>query len=249
MLALRAGHVRLALPLLAAAALAAGACGPFGHVGAIQGSGHARSESRSVSNLDRVAVAGLGTLVVTQGSAEALRIRADDNLLPHLRSDVVNGELRLGARPGLGQLVARTPVEYHLTVRRLGALHLEGDTIARTSHLETDRLDLHVEGSGVLDVSGLTADAVTVHLEGSGTTSAAGTAATQDVHLQGSGHYRAAGLASHRATVHVEGSAAGEVAVSDRLDAQVEGSGTVTYRGSPSVTQQVEGSGSVTRAG
>ena len=149
------------LVLLAAGALA-GACGS---VASIEGSGRAGSETRAVSGVDRVQVEGVGTLVVTQGDVESLTIHADDNLLRDLRSDVANGELQLGPRPRIGGISPRTPIEYDLTVKRLRSVHLEGAAEARSSHLDTDQLQLHVEGAGRTDLSGLTAQALTVHLQ------------------------------------------------------------------------------------
>ena len=227
---------------LAAVALLGGACGL---PSLVVGSGNARTESRQVSGVERVTVHGTGTLLLRQGDAEALTIRADDNILPRLRSTVGDGQLDLG--PTGGDIQPRTPIEYDLTVRTLRSLHLEGSVDATSDHLSTQQLELHVEGSGGMNLADLAATAVSAHLQGSGSASLKGQADSQDVQLEGSARYHAADLATRRASVRIEGSGGGEVSVRDSLDAHIEGSGRLVYSGSPAVRQQVEGSGSVTK--
>src|SRR5579871_539987 len=77
----------------------------------VTGSGVVRSETRQVSGFDTVTLDGVGKVVITQNGHETLTVRAEDNLLPLLRTRVVNGTLRLGTAPGVN-LRPTKPIEF-----------------------------------------------------------------------------------------------------------------------------------------
>jgi hypothetical protein len=237
--------------LLAAALLALGlaACGyDLGQVGGLQGSGNVKSESRDVHGFDRVVLAGIGTLNITQGTAEALTIHAEDNLLPKIGSVVQGGTLTLAPVSGTN-LQPTKPIVYDLTVQQLRGIEVAGSGDVRASGLTTDQLLLSMSGSGTMDTSRISADTLTVQLSGSGAVTASGHAARQMVTISGSGRYVAGDLSSQQAVVGVTGSGSSAVNVSDTLTAIISGSGDVSYRGTPRVQQHITGSGSVTKSG
>lgn len=186
------------------------------------GSGQAATETRQVSGFTKVDLASVGDVVVEQGDAESLSIEADDNVLPSLTSEVVDGTLKLDRRPGLG-LRSVTPIRYRVTVTRLDGVRLSG--------------------SGTITADDLTAAALTTDISGSGVVTMSGTAETQDIALSGSGRHEASRLATQRAVVRVSGS--GEVLLDVRTDLRVDisGSGTVTYSGAPQISESISGSG------
>ena len=237
--------------LLASALLALGlaACGfDLGQMGGLQGSGNVKSESRNVHDFDRVELAGIGTLDITQGTAEALTIQAEDNLLPKIGSVVQGGLLTLAPVPGTS-LRATRPIVYHLTVKQLRGIDVAGSGDVKASGLTTDQLLLNMSGSGSMDTSRIAADTLTVQLTGSGAVTVSGHASRQMVTISGSGSYVAGDLSSQQAVVGVTGSGSSEVNVTDSLTAIISGSGDVTYKGTPRVQQRVTGSGSVKQSG
>jgi len=62
----------------------------------VGGSATTISEARTVSQFDKVSVSGSGQLLISQGQEQALTIETDDNLLPFIKSEVINGHLRIG---------------------------------------------------------------------------------------------------------------------------------------------------------
>jgi hypothetical protein len=237
--------------LLAAALLALGlaACGyDLGQVAGVQGSGNVKSESRDVHDFDRVELAGVGTLNITQGTAEALTIQAEDNLLPKIESVVRGGTLTLA--PVSGTNIRPTkPIVYDLTVKQLHGIGDAGSGDVRASGLATDQLVLSLSGSGSMNTSRVSAGTLTVQLSGSGGVTVSGQTSRQMVTISGSGTYTAGDLTSQQAVVGVSGSGSSAVNVSDSLTAIVSGSGDVTYKGTPRVQQHITGSGSVTKSG
>jgi hypothetical protein len=227
--------------VIASAALVLASCA------VIRGSGKSKTESRTVSGISSVAVAGSGEVSIQQTGTESLTITADDNILPDLTSDVVNGELRLGVKPGVS-IQTNNPIQYYLTVKNLSGLTISGSADATMPQLQTNTLTLVVSGSGNAAISGLTTQSAQVTLSGSGEITLAGQTHSQNVAISGSGNYHGDQLASTSAVVQVTGSGNAKVRVSQTLNATVSGSGSVTYSGNPSqVSSHITGSGSVTQ--
>src|SRR5262245_51971625 len=76
-------------------ALSFASCVPSLEVG---GSGNAITESRNVSDFNSVRLMGSGQLTIDVTGTESLTIKADDNLLPYLTSEVNGKQLTLGTK-------------------------------------------------------------------------------------------------------------------------------------------------------
>ena len=215
------------MAVLAASVLLAGCsinCVPVFGGNHIIGSGKAATETRNVSDFTSVAMYGSGRLIVERGEAEALTITADDNLLPYVTSEVLNGKLNLGTKP-FTSIANRVEIVYHLTVKKLDGLESYG--------------------SGTSEVNGFSGERLAVKAMGSGSVMVSGKVTQQDVSLFGSGDYNAENLDSRQASVQSFGSGSATVRVSNDLNVQLSGSGSVGYYGSPSLTRSVLGSGKV----
>jgi hypothetical protein len=191
------------------------------------GSGNVVSESRTVSGFTKIDLSGAGDVIIEQNGTEALTIEAEDNLIPKLTSEVVNGTLRLGEKSNLTIHLTK-PVTYRVSMK--------------------DVSGLMISGSGTVTASTITAPSLAVDLSGSGKITVGGTVEQQDLKISGSGEYRAKDLQTKVASAEISGSGNATVTVSDKLDAQLSGSGQLTYYGNPpQVTREVSGSGRVTK--
>ena len=194
--------------------------------GSTKGSGVVKTESRTVSGFEAVRLEGSGDVTITQTGSESLTIEADDNILPKLTSDVVDGTLVLGVKKD-ETISPSHPIKYTVTVAKLTGIALAG--------------------SGNIDARPITTGTLSVDLSGSGNTTVQGQAMSQAVSIAGSGNYRGQDFATGSAKVDISGSGSVTVRVQDTLDVRIAGSGSVTYYGDPKVTQNVSGSGSVQR--
>jgi hypothetical protein len=214
---------------------------------AIKGSGKIASETRPVSQFDRVSVSGSGVLSIVQGDEEGLTIEADDNLLPLIKSEVADGLLKVG--PDHGNFKPTRLIYYQLRLKNLKELHLSGSLEAVTPSLHADQLLLSISGSGNIKVPKLETAKLEVHVSGSGDLDLAGKAEQQTVRISGSGNYRAGDCASQNTTIQVSGSGDATVWARQALEAQVSGSGDIRYYGAPQVNSHVSGSGSIRSLG
>jgi hypothetical protein len=210
-------RLRVALTLLAVVLLLA-ACSGSG----TRGSGRLATESREVSGFSKVKLSGIGELTIQKTGTESLSVSAEDNVLPHLTSEVANDTLVLGTKPNT-TILPKQPITYSVTVK--------------------DLTGVAVSGSGDIRVPDLTTTALSISISGSGTITVNGTANDQDLEISGSGRYEAAQLTSKTVKAHISGSGTANVLATDVLDVKISGVGTVTYTGNPQVRQEISGVG------
>jgi len=212
-----------------------------------RGSGNVITESRSVSNFQKVDLAGIGELNITIGDTESLTIEADDNLMPLIKTSVENGTLSIGldtARGTIG-LNPTKPIRYTLQAKTLDSLVVSGAGNVNLPSVTSDTFEIRTTGAGNITIPQLMATTLTVAITGAGNMTLGGEVQTQDIRLSGLGNYSAGDLKSTNATVTISGAGNATVWASDSLDARLSGAGSVSYYGSPQVTQSISGVGAI----
>lgn len=214
----------------------------------VKGSGNIVSESRQVSNFERIILNGSGEVIVTQGGSETLNIETDDNVMKHLEVEVENGALKLGFKPGVS-VFSYTRLVFYVGVDDLNGLTISGSGDIEADSLQTERLEATISGSGDIQITELNADSVVANISGSGEINLFGEITAQDVNISGSGKYLAGEVCSSSVRVGVSGSGDATVCAVDTLDSNISGSGSVNYYGRPSVNSQSSGSGRLNSLG
>ena len=191
----------------------------------VAGDGRVASEQRPVSNLSSLDISGPMQVDVRVGGQPGLKIEADGNLLPMIRSEVAGDTMRIWID---GQIKPTQAIRVSYSAPRL-------------SHLRST-------GSGRLDVSGLNGAPLTVVKTGSGKTQLSGSVSNLDVRSTGSGTVDALGLRSSSAHASLAGS--GRIMLGhvdgDQLNAHVRGSGDIEASGAvQTLNASVHGSGDV----
>ncbi|MCB1699373.1 MAG: DUF2807 domain-containing protein [Pseudomonadales bacterium] len=210
----------------------------------------ASAEVISVESLQfsRVQLLGSNELEVTQGEANALKIRGDsDDLEPP--PFVVEGDmLRLGIRAD-GESVR--DLQFKLTVTDIRELQLKGSGEAFVKPLAVDDLQVEVEGSGEMHMFDVKAGDLDIRVLGSGAVEAVNVQArSARLHVKGSGDIDLGTLEADIIKAHMAGS--GDVIVqgsgrANVLEVGVMGSGDVRLKGVEAKTAKVTimGSGDV----
>jgi len=192
--------------------------------GGIQGSRRVVTETRVVAGFDGVLASGAGRVVIQRTGREALRITAEDNILPHLRSEVRGGTLILGPKPGVS-LSPREEMIYHLEVADLDRIESSGAVSFEVDVGRQAELEVILSGVCVIEANG-SVDRLSVTLSG----------------VTGFGGI---GLESARAHIEASGVSWANVWVTDRLDAWASGVSSVRYKGNPAVHAYASGSSSI----
>lgn len=214
----------------------------------VRGSGDLITESVEVSNFDRVALEGMGEVIITQGEGESLTIETDDNVMEHVKAEVSGGTLNIGFDEGLN-LISPTRLIFTVGLNDLSSLSISGSGDIESDRINTDSLELSIDGSGDVQLADLAANKLKASISGTGDMDLAGEATTQDVTIDGSGKYRAGDLLGESVTVKISGTGNATVWATESLDSTINGSGSVDYYGRPSVSTSGSGSGDINSRG
>lgn len=214
------------------------------------GSGTSRTEDRALAGFTAVALDGSFNVVLRQGVRDAVRVSADDNLLPLIETRVVTRDgvptLEIGARPG-ASFRARRGIVVTVDVVALRAITLTGSGDVSGDALTLPALQLRLRGSGDIRLTHLDAGDLRVRVSGSGDVWLDGRANTLVVSMAGSGDVHARELQAQDATVTVAGSGDVRLNAQRTLNASIAGSGSVHHSGPATLTRALAGSGSIVK--
>lgn len=242
------GAIRTALGLAIALVIAV----TVGCAGIITPSGEVVTETREVGEFDKVALSGVGTLIIKPGATASLTVKADKNLMPYVTTETSGGTLEIGleTRGRIYRLDANTTLEYELTAPSITAIVNSGSGKVTGGPFSGGSFSITDSGSGLIDLTDVGVVSLSSTVSGSGAVKIeSGLTGAQEVTVSGSGSFKAPGLESKVATVRVSGSGSAEVWATEGVDATVSGSGSISYWGSPRVTENVSGSGKVKSLG
>jgi len=214
------------------------------------GSGRIVAQTREVSDFVEVEVDYPVAVLITQGDRESLKIEAEDNVLPGLKTEVRNGRLRIFYRSEDGKHVnPRKIVKVTIVVKDLKEVDFSSTGELNIQGLKTDDLNVSLDGAGNLVLEDIRLKELSVNLSGAGSMTASGEADELSLNISGFGDFKGAELHGKAAVVNISGAGSATVWVDDELTAQISGAGSVNYYGSASVTKQVSGVGSVKHLG
>jgi hypothetical protein len=189
----------------------------------ITGTGDTKSETRNLALYSTVEGDGSIDIKWSPGNLPAAVVEAQENILPHIKTEVVGGTLKIYSDASISTTGALTVT---LVGPQLNRVEMSGSGDFTATSVEGDSLDVTVSGSSDLHFDG------SVH--------------QFKVNISGSGDVDASDLKTESTEVTIAGSGDVDVNATDSLSAGIYGSGSVTYRGKPAhLTQNIAGSGSI----
>lgn len=194
-----------------------------------RGSGDAATQTRDVAAFRELRLNSSAELSVEIGAPQSISVTADDNLVDDLVTEVRDGVLHIGPRPGASL-----------------RFRVEPRVVVRVPSLEA----MHICGSGdalVAGVGGGGESSFAIGLEGSGNVTASGTIERLSLAISGSGDAELMALSASHVIVAIQGSGNARLFASQTLTGAINGSGDVEYRGGARATTSINGSGSVQR--
>jgi hypothetical protein len=196
-----------------------------------KGSGVMKEESRPVANFSRLTLSLPATVTLAQGPTESLTITTDDNLLPLMRTRVVNNELIVDGEQNRG-FSTKKEIKIRITVKSLDNLKIKGSGDVFGDQLKGEKLDIAIEGSGDVKFNAIRADQFKIGIAGSGDV-AIGIVESKslDSSIRGSGDIKLPSVRADQMKIAIEGS--GDVTAAgnaDKVDIEISGSGDVRAR-------------------
>jgi Putative auto-transporter adhesin, head GIN domain len=214
----------------------------------ITGIGSIENDKREVGEFDEIELKTDFDVIIKErvmGDNNKLEVRAQNNLLPYIKTTVEGGRLIIDTE---GCVQATSPIEIFVKVNEISAVKLTGSgEITSKNTLHSDNMALSCDGSGSINLR-IKAENITLANSASGLIKVDGNATKAAVSLAGSGEIDAESLKSDEADVVLSGSGSIKVHATKKIVLNHSGSGNITYSGNPDQkTELTSGSGSIIR--
>jgi hypothetical protein len=207
-------------------------------------------EERSVSHFTSIVSEIPGDIIISQEATQKVQVQAQENIIDDIKTEVVNGELRIYLR-NRPRLTTGRSLKVYVAAPIINKMVLDGSgNMEANNPIDFDgRFHIDLKGSGNVDIAHLNGESINAVLSGSGKIDLKGGSVDYiNLHLKGSGNLNARHLSSMDAHVLLSGSGNVRVWATDNLDATLTGSGNIYYYGHPRVHQNVTGSGKIKQA-
>ena len=190
-------HLAIALVVAAIAATAVAGCNS---ITGRTGTGAVKTETRQAAPFSKIDVGYGINVTVGIGAAKPLEVRAQENILPIIVTEVQGDTLRIRAS---SEFNTSEPVDVTIVTPTLTSISLGGGSSAQVTGIAADRLEVTAGGGGSISATG-TVGALSLTMTG-GAEAALTDLAAKTVNLELSG----GSTAALRASDEVSGSASG----------------------------------------
>lgn len=217
------------------------------YLGCLDGNGNSTYEERNLSDFTGVISEGEYDVYIITDSVSKVRIEADENLIPYIRTVVKDDKLVIdnGTRRCLRNK-GNEPIRIYVHTPDIFYICLDGSGIIYSDYfIYVDYLKIELNGSGIIDLRDIDAIEMDVLLSGSGEIELWGIVSEGSMDIPGSGKIKAYHLEQDECYASIAGSGDMYVFVYDLLDANISGSGNIYYRGNPQINIRISGSGSL----
>jgi hypothetical protein len=185
---------------------------PYGAVaatyGCLEGNGIAGRQERSLAAFDRIALQGVFEVSIQLAAQPSCAVSGDSNLLDQVRTQVVDGELRIDTR---GSLCLKLPLQLDIHLPALTALRVDGSDQVQVTGLRGERFALQVAGVSRVELRG-EVDQL-------------------EARLEGTSELQALDLRVQRAEVLASGTAQAHLQVVEQLQVMAADLAQIFYRG------------------
>lgn len=189
----------------------------------ISGSGNVISVQRTVETYSKIDISSVINANIIYSTTPSLTIRADDNIIDLVQTEVDRDELFVSLGSGSYEDIT---INVTIVNPELQTLSMSGvNNVSVSGYEDLPRLDVSISGVGNLEMSG---SANELNIVNSGSTNLSGFDFT-----------------SSNCSVNVSGVGKVEITAIDLLSGIVSGVGNVFYKGSPEVQVSVSGVGNV----
>jgi hypothetical protein len=214
------------------------------------------SESREVSEFDRILVKGFGKFFIKQGGEQSVTVKADEEIIKRITTEVEDRKLVIDIgrdwveRISMGiNLLSSREIVVEITVKELLSLDIAGACDLEASGIRGDALELKMSGASTVKVLDVDTNKIMTDMPGAGKILVNGKTGEQQITMTGAGAYDASHLESQNARVTLTGVGNATVWAKENLEVAVTGVGSIEYYGNPHIKQSTTMLGSVRNLG
>lgn len=210
-----------------------------------KGSGNVINKTVNVKDISSVTIEGIGNLTIKQGDNEGLILTGEDNILPVIKTDVKNDELKIDCPEGMPNPTKE--LSYELTVKDLKEISMYGSSAIKFEKFKTNKLELNIFGENLVELDNIKVDRLISNGYGSFRLKANGTAKEQLITINGLGEYQSENLTTDTSEITINGCGYTILSANKELDADINGYGGVYYSDNGvDVKKNIFGSGEIT---
>jgi autotransporter translocation and assembly factor TamB len=211
----------------------------------VTGNGKLITENRSLSDYDKIDVAGPFEVILIKGNEGAISIKADENLMEYIETEVKNDHLKIQLEKGY-HLRSTKNIVITVAVETIDAISLAGSgNVSSADVLNAADLNLNLAGSGEINLPVSTKN-LTSNIAGSGNIKLSGNSDVFRCEIAGSGNLEGDDLKATASHINIAGSGNVKIHAISEIHAQIVGSGNVIYTGNPAIEKSKSiGSGSI----
>ncbi|NJK87373.1 MAG: DUF2807 domain-containing protein [Bacteroidales bacterium] len=196
----------------------------------VTGNGNVTEEDRDVSGFDALEVENGLDVFITMGENESLRLEADENLLPHIITEVDNGKLRIFSDVNIRMAKSKKIYVNYIQLNDI-SISSAGD-VRSLNKLITNDLRLNLSSAGNLNLE-LEADEVEIEISSSGNATLSGETEYLKADLSSAGDLNAYNLEAKRGNVRVSSAGDARVNVTEEAEFNTSSAGDIVYMGDP----------------
>jgi len=214
------------------------------HMRDFRGDGNVVKQDRKVSSFNGLEISGAFEIILNQGDIEAVTVEADENILPYIRTEVVNGTLIIETKDKPFHHATRMKV--YITIKGLKSIDLSGAIDLQTQN-RLNLSDLEIDVSGASNAN-LDIAVQKLSLDGSGASKLIfkGSAVEVKMDLSGASNIYAFDMPVENYTISLSGAGKAEINVLKKLSVEISGAGSIKYKGSPAmIDEDVSGAGTI----
>ncbi len=205
------------------------------------GSGDAATESRDVEEFADISVSGAIKLDVTVGPALAIAVTADDNILPHVKTEVTADRLKIYVDESYS---SKLGVKVQMAAPALRGLRASGAAKTKVMKATGERFRLGLSGASECRWQG-EVDALALKFDGGSQAAFSGTAGRLEMNCSGASKVDSRDLAVKTLKAQLSGASTARVKVSDELNVVASGASTLRFSGEPRISKSVSGASTV----
>ena len=211
----------------------------------VVGSNNIITQEKQLSVYDRIEVLSSYDVIFTDGEVGKIKIKAPDNILPLIQTEVSDVLLKIGTEKN--RYKVKEPIIIYVPVdSRLKQVDIKGSAdIYSEKNLETKALNVDIYGSGDVRLQ-VEASSLALKIDGSGDIRVGGKTDNLSININGSGDVEVPNLKAEKAAISISGSGDVSAYVTEDVDISIAGSGDVIIKGNPKkIKQKIKGSGRV----
>jgi hypothetical protein len=203
-------------------------------------------QDRTVGDFTGIKAGGIFTITVTQGSANAVKVEAEEGVLPNIKTEVKDNVLEITTE---GKIKTEKPMNIMLTVKELKSVEISGAAkLTGKSEITGDNIMISTSGAGQVELP-LKMSQVKIDESGAASLKLSGATDKLDADVSGAASLKAFELEANTANVRGSGAASIKVNSKSSIAADASGASSIKYKGQPtSRTINKSGSGSIKQA-